>query len=549
MKVNKQRALFAAVLVAGLAWLLLLCNRGINMADEGVQVLYGYQVAGGAVTYLDYFVPVAPLGFLIQAGLTKLFGFHLIIGRLFAVLQGVFILLMALDLGRRYLRFPFSLAPGVLYIFFGAALGGFPHYNLDAAFFLFAGFYLSCLHMEKGSNWIIFAAGLLASCAACSKQSMAIPAAVVVALSVWMGRSKGRGLLRPALAGSFGLALPALLLFTRYATAHALEEAWSCLFGLMGMKRVVLFHILPPAAGVVFVSLVLVYTIIRTTKARPFIASLLLALSAAGAAVLILSLPGPFPETYVCALIALSLLLFTSPGKEHREFWRLARVTWALFFIFSVLSGLDLAHVLVASAGAPLLAGLFVQNSWEQGGRSLRSMGAVLLVVAMGVGAYLNLALPHISVLMQPRWESTARIDLDGLELIRAPPDKAREIERTVNWIKGHSAKDDKIFVYPWDLLLYVFSDRMPATYDTFFYFEIFDQKIAERVVKDLEREKPEIAVVSMTGDRFRHQAFAGQAGMIEGYLKSRYKKVVRFGDYQIMERRAEKSFSEREKP
>jgi len=520
-----------------LVWLLALSNRGINMADEGVQVLYGHQIANGAITYLDYYVPVAPLGFLIQAALIKLFGFHLIIGRLYAVLQGMLIVAMALDLGRRYLRSPFSLAPGLLYVFFGAALAGFPHYNMDAAFFMLGSFYFACLYMEKGGLGLAFATGLLGSLSVCSKQSMAMTAFVLVALSVYMAHRRGRKLIRPAVAGLSGLALPVVLLFVRYARHHALEEAGAALFGLVGMKRVVLFHIIPPAAGIILASLVLIYIAIRASGRWREAWPVMLCGGALAALLIIALAPGNFSAPLVCAVAALSLLVFVSPDKDH-HFWTLARVVWGLFFVFSALSGLDLAHVLIAVAGAPFMMGLFLQKSSEKGEAGLRYAAAGIFVLILGLGAYADIAVPHIKYLMEPRWRATSKIDLAGLECIRVPPHKAREIEKTVKWIKEHSAEEEKIFVYPWDLLLYVFADRMPATYDTFLYFEIFDRRTAERVVRDLEKEKPAIAVVAMEGDRVRHQAFAGQAGMIEGYLKSRYDKAVRFGDYRIMVRK-----------
>ncbi len=538
MKIYRQKACSLAILGLALVWLLALSNRGINMADEGVQVLYGQQIANGAITYLDYYVPVAPLGFLIQAALIKLFGSHLIIGRLYAVLQGMLIVAMALGLGRRYLRFPFSLAPGLLYVFFGAALGGFPHYNMDAAFFMLASFYFACLYMEKGGVPLAFATGLLGSLSACSKQSMAIPAFVLIALSVYLAHKRGRKFIGPAVAGLSGLALPVVLLFVRYARHHALEEAGAALFGLVGMKRVVLFHILPPAVGIILASLFLIYILIRASSRRPGIRALMLGGGAVAGLLVVALVPGEVSAPLVCAVAALSLIVFVSPDKDH-HFWTLARVVWGLFFVFSALSGLDLAHVLIAVAGAPFMMGLFLQKSGEKGEAGLRYAAAGLFVLILGLGAYADVAVPHIKYLMSPRWKVTAKIDLPGVEYIRVPPDKAREIEDTVKWIKKHSEEGEKIFVYPWDLLLYVFADRMPATYDTFLYFEIFDSKIAERVVRDLEKEKPKIAVVAMEGDRVRHQAFAGQAGIIDGYLKSRYVKAERIGGYRIMVRKS----------
>jgi hypothetical protein len=137
-----------------------------------------------------------------------------------------------------------------------------------------------------------------------------------------------------------------------------------------------------------------------------------------------------------------------------------------------------------------------------------------------------------------PRWKDTSPVNISVLAGMRTSPEQARVLEDTVDWIKQNSKPGEKIFVYPWDILLYYFSDRLPATYDTFLYFEIFNRPILIRVLRDLEKNKPRIAVVLMEGDKIQHKALAGEATAMEAYLRAHYAPGPRFGYYQIMLRK-----------
>ena len=95
----------------------------------------------------------------------------------------------------------------------------------------------------------------------------------------------------------------------------------------------------------------------------------------------------------------------------------------------------------------------------------------------------------------------------------------------------------------PWtedatDLLLYAFSDRMPATYDTFLYYEIFDAGIMARVLGDLETNRPEVVVIRMQGDAIDHRALGPQAQAMTDYLVENYEPAGRFGDYLVAKRK-----------
>ncbi len=531
------------VTASAAAWFLALSNRGINMTDEGVQVLYGYQVASGMVTYRDYFVPVAPLGFIIQAALIKLFGFHLIVGRMWAALQGVAAVMIALRIGRRHLGFPFSLIPAVMLIPLHAAFG-FPHYNLDSAFFLLVCAAFLDSYLEKASAPPVFLAGLSGSLAVLCKQSMVITVVPLLALCLFLVyRKSQKGIMKHSFAAGAGLVLPAAALFMRYARAHALEEAYWSLSGVFVMKNVLLMQMLPGALGLLLAGVLAVALLVWAGNRRPSMAPVLWWAAGLAMVVWIVFSPAQVAGPFTLAMAVASLVLFVRSGDgSSRDFWRLARAYALLMFVATAMSGLDFSHMLIGCMGAVFLFGLLMQKLFsERHKRSMAALGVCALVAAFSTGIYLDLALPHLEHSQEPRWRATARVDIQGLELMRASPRKAEEIERTVKWLRKNTDPSEKIFVYPWDLLLYVFARRMPATYDTFLYYEIFSRDILGRVIQDLEENKPGKAVVRMEDNKIRHVALAREATAMESYLKRKYDPVIRFGHFQVMQRRQQR--------
>jgi len=534
----KKRIAAALVLVAAASWFAALSNRGVNMVDEGVQVGYGWLVADGQVTYRDYFVPVAPLGFVIQAGIIKLFGFHLIAGRFYVVLQGIMAVMIALRLGDRLLDFPFSLVPAILYIPFTAALGSFPHYNLDSAFFLLVQLALLDHYLERPGPGRAAAAALAGSLAFLSKQSVLAAAAPMVLLALYLERNRGwRALGKDAAAALAGFLLPVLVLFVRYAFAHALMEAWQCLTGLGTMKSSLLTGALPRAAAIGGLCLILVRGAIEAGRRKPAAAPFIWA-SLGGAGLLgLLFLPVQLWGSLVCGVFALSLMLFV-PWRGGRP-WIMVRAYALLFFSVTALSGLDLGHLLMASAGAAYFAGLVLQNVFQDSRKALQRVALAGFAAVFCTGVYADLAVPHLRHAQGPRWEATTPVALPGLELMLASREKAGELEGAVRWIKRNTRPDDGIFVYPWDLLLYPLAQRRPATYHTFLYYEIFTPEITRRVLDDLEKNKPKAAVVRMKDDRIAHVSFGPAAASMEAYLKAHYMEAERRGNYSLMVRLA----------
>lgn len=542
---KKAKKIEALIVITAAAWSILLCVLGINPVDGAVQMFYGYMISKGLVAYRDFFLPIPPLPYLIQAGMIKIFGLHLITAQLWAALQGLVAVMVALRICRRHLEYPFFLIPAVLYIPYSISLGGFPHYNADSWFYLLICLALLDEYLHRQKRSMIFGAGLFASFAILSKHSM-IPVVfflVLTALLMRVDKKRPRKILADLAGVGLGIFLPVLVLFIRYAHAHALEEVWANLTGMSDMKRLVLVSFLPRAVIVLGLGLALVRIIMEISRRRPRLAGALWGAAISGCVVFIITVPVLVSGTLALCVVVVSLFIFVrpGPGQDHKS-WMLIRACGLLFFVFNVLSGMDLAHLLIASAGAVFPAGLLFQNLWhesrqERGIISTRAVALIGLLLVLVFGVWLDLAIPHLSFVQQPKYKSTSKVRLKGLEFMRASGEQAHELEATVKWIVEHSAPEDKIFVYPWDLLIYVLSERLPATYHTYFYYEIFDHKTLGRLIADLEKNRPGIIVLRIKGDRIDHVALAGEATAIESYIKRHYESAARFGTYKIMTR------------
>ena len=526
-----------ALLAGAAAWFLLLCNRGINVMDEGVTLLHAFQTARGLVIYRDYLFPITPLSLFIQAGLIKLFGLHLIIGRVYVALEGIILVAAALSIGRRRLEYPFSLIPAGLWVFYTVALGNFPHYNLDAAFFFALCLFALDRWLDRPRTGLLVGAALCAAACILCKQSLAPAALAAVAGAVALAGGGRAAMARRLLLALAVMAASAAPLFVYLAANHALGETWADFSGLGQMKRVQLLVLLPRAtvllAGVVGGVWAVTFAARRRPALWPYAAW---ALPLAAGAIIWFG-PALFAGPLVIAGAATAMLLLVQPAApaDSRP-WLLLRGGWLLFFIFTAISGLDLGHMLIASVGAAFPAGLLAQRAFQRG-RAVRLAAAFGLAAALATGAWLDLAVPHLSLSQPPRWLATQPIRLPGMELMRTSPEQASELEATVSYIRNHTSRDERIFVYPWDLILYPLADRLPATYHSSFYYEMIDQRALRRVFDDLERVRPRYVVVRMQGDRIFRVAFDSEAVPLEQYLVQRYRVVARFGVYQIMER------------
>jgi hypothetical protein len=543
----------AAMIAAAAVWFGLIAVAGIDATDEGWYVVQGYELSRGHITFRDVYANVAPLGFFIQAAFIELFGVHLLSGRICTIIEGVITVLIAFRLGRRHLRFPFSLVPGFLYLTYSVSLGAVTSYNLDAGVFLAVSLWLLDEHLARPRRGLMFAGALFGAAAVLTKQSFVLPAGgmLVITLALRKAQASWRELGPETAAAVLGLMLPAAPLLVFFAHHHALEEAYANLAGFPGMKKFHFLVDLPRALLLLAAGLLVVRLLIWLTRGLPSLfpraAGVLPAavwlLAAGGAGLVASRLPGLVTASYGYALLTVSLLLFVHPAPgTAKPGWTLIRGYGLLNFFNLTLANLDLGHILMGATGFVYPAGMLLQDLRRHPAgdarRPLWWIALAGLVLTWSAGLYLDTAVPFLSTFQGPKWTATAGSTLPGLEGIRMGPARAAELEQTVKWIQAHSGPEERIFVYPWDMVLYPLSHRSPATYYLVFYYELTNAKVTQRTIAELETRRPRVAVARMDGNQLLRVAFAPEARVLEAYLGTNYRPVERFGDFQVMLRK-----------
>lgn len=142
--------------------------QGFVLFDHSSIIDRSYRIALGQVPYRDYFALTMPLTYFIQAGLLRLFGYHIVVFKAScAVVSGLFGVL-TFRVCRRWLGVGLAGLAGVLAcVWAPSAILRFPWYHTDAYLFGLIGTlcFLRAVYRPDGNrNWLILA-GI---CNACS---------------------------------------------------------------------------------------------------------------------------------------------------------------------------------------------------------------------------------------------------------------------------------------------------------------------------------------------------------------------------------------------
>lgn len=531
------------VLAAAAVWFALLCNRGLTTVDEGVQVNYAWQLAQGRMIYRDFHAHTTPLTFLTLAALFRLFGFHLIVGRIWLVAQGLAGVMMMLRLGRRRLSYPFSLLPAVLCIPYSVTMTSFPTYNFDSMFYLVLGLVCFDKGLDRPQAVWFFAGGLGGSLAAATKHPMALPALALTAASLWVlirrGDERGK-VIRCALAAAAGIMVPALALGAWLLATGAVPGFRDCMTQFIGYRRAVVLNYVLPGTAVIVLGTAAMWAAQRLGRRFPRAEAPLWATIVIAALALPAVTPWPVSAPLVAGILLLSLIVLAAPAPEDRDPWLPVQVLGLGRLLAETVSNVDLAHMLNSGPGAMLPMGLLLDKLWRGrpgGGNWLRRTAAAGFVALMLYGFWMDMKLEDLYYRTGPRWRATAPLPVRGAEGIRTWPGQAQELAAVVNWVQANTASEDRIFVYPWDVMLYPLCNRLPATYTTFIFYDSVNAKVIARVLDDLERFRPPAIIVRMNGSAVDHHVGPKLSAMIDAYLAEHYRNGPRFGDFQIMVR------------
>jgi len=530
-------------------WLIFFCylgaglisfNRGLLLADEGYELYFSWMIARGARIYKDFSLQVAPLSFLIQAALIKLFGFKLIISRIYALALGGVGFLAAGYLSRKLAPGRAWLISSALFIFFSNNLFNYAHYSVDSKFLLVAGLAFTVAALKSPGPWAALLAGVFMGAAVCSYQSFIIIAAAEAALLV-IRKQDARGRVRALQLFLAGVLLVALPVLAYLAKARLLEETWTALVNSGATKSHVFRFLFIAVYPLVLVAGLATLLIKRLWSAGGWgrTASVILILAALGLSI-VLGFHNPAPVPHLISLLA-PAVLFTLAGSYLAsdagtiEQWTIWIIS-ALLFLTGLQSGYDLAHnlssaLLVIPWVGFLASRLPLTERFKPWGLSAAGLGLAALI--FGASIFMFLTRAELFGEAPPLWRCTGRLDLATASGIYTTEEQARELEILVARINALARPGEPVLAFPSQLLLYPLSGHPSLSPAPYFYYELADLKQLSAAADRALAEKSVVVFQLQKGKIFQPLAGA-QAREIIDHLAASCVEKTELKDYLV---------------
>jgi hypothetical protein len=229
--------------------------------------------------------------------------------------------------------------------------------------------------------------------------------------------------------------------------------------------------------------------------------------------------------------------------RGARTSTELALFLFGLLLFSAALSRPDTTHfAFVAAPALVLLAGLVedavvlaAARVAPLGDRALAAAGIALAITA--VAPYWGIAGANLVSLTAPTPPSFRAIQLPRAGGALAPDDIAGDLEHLVAAIRGRTAPDEPIWVFPNEALLYFLAERPQATSYPLALFAVTRAQ-REDLVAQLERVRPRYAVVYRQAAVVDGITYDVALPEVVSYLASRYEGEADFGAFTLLRRK-----------
>jgi hypothetical protein len=528
--------IFGCYLAAGL----ISFNRGLLLADEGYELYFSWIIARGARVYKDFSLQVAPLSFLIQAALIKLFGFKLIFSRIYALALGAAGFFAIAFISRKAAAGKAWLVSAALYIFFSNNLFNFAHYSVDSKFLAVVSLAFTVAALSSPSPWAALLAGVFAGAAVCSYQSLILMTAAEAALLMaWKKDNHGR--LKPLMLFLAGALLVALPVLAYLAKARLLEETWMAMVHSGATKSHVFRFLLQAVYPLVLVAGLATLLIKRLWSAGGWgrIASAVLT-TVAVALLAALGFHNPALAPHLVSLLV-PVVLFTLSGSylvsdhaTHAQ-WT-AWIIGALLFLTGLQSGYDLPHNLASALLVMPWVG-FLSGRLPKTARfkpwGLSAAGLGLAVPLFGAFIFMFLTRAELFGEAPPLWRCTNRLDLATASGIYTTKEDHEELESLVAQINALTQPGESILVFPSQLLIYPLSGHPSLSPAPYFYYELADlNKLAAAV--DLAIARKSLVVFQLRNGKIFQPLAGSKAQALIDHLAASCAEKVMLKDYLV---------------
>jgi hypothetical protein len=520
-------------------------NRGLFLSDEGYQLYYAWLMAHGEKIYKDFFLTVAPLAYMLQALLIKTLGPDLIYSRIYAALYGVACFFALAYISRKSVPGKWWLmSAGLIVIFSNNLINVSQHCVMAKYFFIFSTAF-AILYFETGRLSAFFLSGLFAGAASFSYQSLAAAGLGQMVLILWYG--KGRNLrewVKPVIIHGAGFGVVALIVFIYLARLHLLEESFN--LTVLGNRKqhvfVVLFKYVFPAILAIFV-LNFVPIRYKFKKYNPVVSALmqgvfiLIAGSVLANAFENLSFAGNVLSWILpTALFAAAFAFLKRDGAAPIQL--AVFYTSALFFWVGLLGGYDIGHNLSSALLLIPWTGYLFMKLWRSGAKKIIAESLPLaLALALVLFGLLTMVVWRWELWgeVEPLFRCNSRLELKTAKWIYTSPERKNELETVVDYIVKNTGPEDRILVYPNQLLIYYLAERASLSKAPFFYYETTNLGELEKAAALSKKNQTPVIFQLQEGRLFQPLNSMKAENLIEDLEQSCLKKI-RLPDYLICE-------------
>jgi len=210
--------------------------------------------------------------------------------------------------------------------------------------------------------------------------------------------------------------------------------------------------------------------------------------------------------------------------------------------LFGILSGFDLGHNLLYGVCSLVLLGYLSQRlndavpeTWQSRLHWALAAGAVGALI-LGIG--ISLDNPTHPLSEEPLYQQTLPLDLPRGRGIRVSPLLKEEAEGIVAVVQRETRPQDPILVFPLGDMYYFLSDRVPATYWNFFFFENFQPEDAPAAIAQIEQAKIPLVILTDPQGKLGSLLLNRNLKQVYTYILDHYQPGERYGRYRIYRRK-----------
>ena len=176
------------------------------------------------------------------------------------------------------------------------------------------------------------------------------------------------------------------------------------------------------------------------------------------------------------------------PNKEDLKTAFLTLIA-LLFIWFGLIKSRDMIHLIPTMPVAYVFFAYFLNKAYDKyfsaisKYKSLQFYYFIFPVMFFCLfGLYINIENETFRFSSEKIWEMKYNLNLDKGKHLVVESSKGQNIEQLVQYLNSNTNPDEKIFLFYIDSSIYVFAERMPATFNTIFIPDAFRPRYQKNV-------------------------------------------------------------------